>query len=46
MEEKEQRRKDREAKANRTGTGRTKAAEALAHTSQLLDSVELVFRSS
>jgi hypothetical protein len=43
---KEQRKKDREAKANRTGTGRTKAAEALAQTSQLLDGIELAFRSS
>jgi hypothetical protein len=43
---KEERRKQREAKANRTGTGRTKAAEALAQTSQLLDGVELLFRSS
>ena len=33
-------------KANRTGTGRTKAAEALAQTSQLLSSVALPFRSS
>jgi hypothetical protein len=46
IEAKEQRRKQREAKANRTGTGRTKAAEALAQTSQLLDGVELPFRSS
>jgi hypothetical protein len=46
IEVKEQRRKQREAKANRTGTGRTKAAEALAQTSQLLDGVELPFRSS
>jgi hypothetical protein len=30
IEVKEQRRKQRKAKANRTGTGRTKAAEALA----------------
>jgi hypothetical protein len=43
---KEQRRKQREAKANRTGTGRAKAAEALAQPSQLLDGVELPFRSS
>jgi hypothetical protein len=46
MEAKEERRKQREAKANRTGTGRTKAAETLAQTSQLLDGVELPFRSS
>jgi hypothetical protein len=46
VEGKEQRRKEREAKANRTGTGRTKAAEALAQTSQLLDGIELPFRSS
>ena len=46
MEAKEERRKQREAKANRTGTGRAKAAEALAQTSQLLDGVELPFRSS
>jgi hypothetical protein len=46
IEAKEERRKQREAKANRTGTGRTKAAEALAQTSQLLDGVELPFRSS
>jgi hypothetical protein len=43
---KEERRKQQEAKTNRTGTGRTKAAEALAQTSQLLDGVELPFRSS
>jgi hypothetical protein len=43
---KEQHRKQREAKANRTGTSRTKAAEALAQTSQLLNSVELPFHSS
>ena len=30
----------------RTGTGRTKAAEALAQTSQLLNGIELPFRSS
>ena len=35
-----------EAKANRTGTDRTKAIEALVQTSQLLDGVELPFRSS
>jgi hypothetical protein len=46
IEAKEQRRKQQEAKANRTGTGRTKAAEALAQTSQLLDGVELPFHSS
>ena len=46
VEAKEQCRKEREAKANRTGTGRTKTAEALAQTSQLLDGVELPFRSS
>jgi hypothetical protein len=46
VEAKEERRKQQEAKANRTGTGRTKAAEALAQTSQLLDGVELPFRSS
>jgi hypothetical protein len=45
-EAKEERRKQREAKANRTGTSRTKAVEALAQTSQLLDGVELLFRSS
>jgi hypothetical protein len=45
-EEKELRRKEREAKANRTGSGRTKKAEALADTSQMLDGVELPFRSS
>lgn len=43
---KEQRRKDKEAKANRTGTGRMKKAEALAQTSQLLDGIELPFHSS
>jgi len=45
---KEQRRKEREAKANRIGTGRTKKAEALAKTSQLLNGieVELPFYSS
>jgi hypothetical protein len=46
VEAKEEYRKQREAKANRTGTGRTKAAEALAQTSQLLSSVALPFRSS
>jgi hypothetical protein len=46
VEAKEERRKQREARANRTGTGRTKGAEALAQTSQLLDGVELPFRSS
>jgi hypothetical protein len=48
VEMKEQRRKEREAKANRTGTGRTKKAEALAQTSQLamVDGIELPFRSS
>jgi hypothetical protein len=46
IEAKEQRRKQREAKANRTGTGRTKAAEALAQTSQLLNGVALLFHSS
>jgi hypothetical protein len=46
IEAKEERRKQREARANRTGTSRTKAAEALAQTSQLLDGVELPFRSS
>jgi hypothetical protein len=46
MEAKKERRKQREAKANRTSTGRTKAAETLAQTSQLLNSVELPFRSS
>jgi hypothetical protein len=46
IEAKEQRRKQCEAKANRTGTGRTKAAEALAQASQLLDGVELPFHSS
>jgi hypothetical protein len=46
IEAKEERRKQQEAKANKTGTGRTKAAEALAQTSQLLDGVELLFRSS
>lgn len=45
-EEKELRRKEREAKANRTGSGRAKKAEALADTSQMLDGVELPFRSS
>jgi hypothetical protein len=43
---KEQRRKKRKAKANRTGIGRPKAAEALAQTPQLLDGGELPFRSS
>jgi hypothetical protein len=43
---KEEHRKQREAKANRTGTSRTKATEALAQTSQLLNGVELPFRSS
>jgi hypothetical protein len=43
---KEQRRKQQEVKANRTGTGRAKAVEALAQTSQLLDGIELPFRSS
>jgi hypothetical protein len=33
VEAKEEYRKQREAKANRMGTGRTKAAEALAQTS-------------
>ena len=46
MEAKEERRKQREAKANRTGTGRTKAAETLAQTSQLFNSIELLFYSS
>lgn len=46
VELKEQHRRDREAKANRTGAGRTKKAETLAQTSQLLDGVELPFRSS
>jgi hypothetical protein len=46
IEAKEQYRKQREAKANRTSTGRTKAAEALAQTSQLLDGVKLPFHSS
>jgi hypothetical protein len=46
VEAKEEYRKQREAKANRTGTGRTKAVEALAQTSQLLSSVALPFRSS
>jgi hypothetical protein len=46
VELKEQRRRDRETKANRTGTGRIKKAEALAQTSQLLDGIELPFRSS
>ena len=46
VEAKEQCRKERQAKANRTGTGRTKAAEALAQTSQLLDGIELSIRSS
>jgi hypothetical protein len=45
-EMKEQRRKEREAKVNRTGTGRTKKAEHLAETSQLLDGLEFPFRSS
>jgi hypothetical protein len=45
-EMKEQRRKEREAKVNRTGTGRTKKAEPLAETSQLLDGLEFPFRSS
>jgi hypothetical protein len=43
---KEEYRKQRVAKANRTRTGRTKVAEALAQTSQLLNGVELPFRSS
>ena len=43
---KKERRKQREAKANRTSTSKTKAAEPLAQTSQLLDGVELPFRSS
>jgi hypothetical protein len=43
---KKQRRKQQEAKANRTGTGRIKTAEALAQTSQLLNSIEPLFRSS
>jgi hypothetical protein len=38
--------KEREAKANRTGTSRTKKAEALAQMSQLLDSIEPPFYSS
>jgi hypothetical protein len=42
---KERLRKEREAKANRTGTGRTKKAEALAQMSQLLDGIELLFHS-
>jgi hypothetical protein len=46
MEAKEERRKQREAKANRTSTSRTKVAETLAQTSQLLNGVELPFRSS
>jgi len=46
VEAKKQRRKKMELKANRTGTGRTKVAEALAQTSQLLDGIELAFRSS
>jgi hypothetical protein len=46
VEAKEEYRKQREAKANRTGTGRTKAAEALAQTSQLLSSIVLLFHSS
>jgi hypothetical protein len=46
IEVKEEYRKQRVAKANRTGTGRTKAAEALAQTSQLLNDIELLFRSS
>jgi hypothetical protein len=46
VEAKEEYRKQREAKANRMGTGRTKAAEALAQMSQLLSSVALPFRSS
>jgi hypothetical protein len=43
---KEERRKQQKAKANKTGTGRTKATEALAQTSQLLNSVKLLFCSS
>ena len=46
IEAKEERRKQQEAKANRTSTSRTKAAEALAQTSQLLNGVELPFHSS
>ena len=46
VELKEQYRRDREAKTNRTGTGRTKKAETLVQISQLLDSVELPFYSS
>jgi hypothetical protein len=46
VESKERRRKEREAKANRTDIGRTKAAEALAQTSQLLNGIELLIHSS
>jgi hypothetical protein len=46
VEFKEQRKKDKEAKTNRTSTSRTKEAEALAQTSQLLNSIELPFHSS
>jgi hypothetical protein len=46
IEAKEQHKKEREAKANQTGTGRTKAAEALAQTLQLLNAIELPFCSS
>ena len=46
IEAKEQRRKQCEAKENRTSTGRTKVVEALAQTSQLLNSIEFPFHSS
>jgi len=51
-EAKEERKKAREAKANRIGTGRTKRQEALAKSTQLMDEIvadtgiELPFRGS
>jgi hypothetical protein len=44
--EKEKRRKEREQKANRIGSGRGKKGGALAQESQLLDAFELLFSSS
>ena len=46
MEAKKERRKQCEAKANRTDISRIKAVETLAQMSQLLNSVELPFHSS
>jgi hypothetical protein len=43
---KEEHRKQREAKANKTSTSKAKAVEALAQTSQLLNGIELPFHSS